>query len=582
MSFPNLNALWAHALVDALAANGVGRVVISPGSRSTPLALAAHAHPGLQCHVLVDERSAAFFALGLARGGQSPVALVCTSGTAGANYHPALVEAALTGVPLVVVTADRPPRLRQLGAAQTIDQTHLFGRAAKRFSELPMPEPSAVTLRQMATQVALAVATAKAAPRGPVHLNAPFDEPLAPVPRDPEGVAALATAYPGAPRVAAASLQADAAALGEVASALAAARRPLVLAGPGAGDGTAGEALLRWAAGCGVPVVADIGANLRGCESEAQVLTYADAWMRHPAFAAPGPDLLIRVGGAPTAKGVLTWLSAARPQTIMLQADTEGREPEAAAAWIVPGDLTSTFEALSALTPPLSIGPWCAALAAYESTCAQLFCGAASPVPAEARALAAAAAALPPGGRLALSNSLPIRHADTYLGRGPQGVTTTVFRGANGIDGVSSASLGLAVATGAPMLLVTGDLAFLHDMGGLLASRELSSPMVILVINNDGGGIFSYLPVAEATPHFEPLFGTPHGLDFASAARFYGLAHVSAASPGEVHGAVAAGLARPGLTIVEFTSVREETASDHKACMARVTEALAEAAACPV
>jgi 2-succinyl-5-enolpyruvyl-6-hydroxy-3-cyclohexene-1-carboxylate synthase len=564
----SVNGVWAGALMATLAAAGVREVVVSPGSRSTPLALAAQRADALTVRMAIDERSAGFFALGVARGSDAPVALVCTSGTAAANYHPAVIEASLSRVPLIVVTADRPPRLRGLGAPQTIDQTHLYGHAVRRFAELPVPTADAKALRGMAAQVALALAAAVGAPAGPVHLNVPFDEPMAPgEDRDAEADS-LIDAWRGAPRVAPGRVSADHAALEAVAERMAASRRPVMIAGPDAARGGAGPALLAWAAAAGMPVVADIGADLRGEDPRgATVASAAEGFLRTSAWAAEPPDLVIRLGAAPTGRGVLNWVSRHAAPTIALQPDGEGRDHEALADLTVIGDVAEMARVLAERpsgADPRWLARWRAAEASAREAIAE------GPIPLEAVMLRAAVAGVPAGGNLCLSNSLPIRHADAYLTPGPQGLRVTTFRGANGIDGVTSASLGVAAGSGRPTLLVTGDLAFMHDMGGLHLARHLETPVVVLVINNDGGGIFSYLPIAQATPHFEALFGTPHGLSFAPAAALFGLPYTHAAGEAEVGAAVARGLSTPGLSIVEVPTHRAETAAEHKAFVARL------------
>lgn len=566
-----VNGVWADALMATLAAAGVREVVVSPGSRSTPLALAAETAENLRVRLAIDERSAAFFALGLARGSDAPVALVCTSGTAAANYHPAVVEASQSRVPLIVVTADRPARLRGLGAAQTIDQIHLYGHAVRRFVELPVPSADPAALRGMTAQVALACAAAVTAPCGPVHLNAPYDEPLAP-PKEPLPEAeALAATWKGAPRVAAPRTLADRGALMDLAERLAAAQRPVLVAGPDAVDAEAAEAVIAWAEAAGMPVVADVGSGLRG-RGEG-VVTTADGFLRTRAWASTAPDLVVRLGGAPTAKGVLTWLDRHQAPTVYLQPDGEGRDHTALASLTVIGDVAEAARWLGGQAQ--SDGRWRDAWRAADRATRRAI--ASGPIPFEAATLKIAVEALGEG-LLCLSNSLPIRHADSYMGPGPDGLRVMTFRGANGIDGVSSMSLGAAVGTGKPTLLVTGDLAFLHDLGGLHTARHLDTPMVVLVLNNDGGGIFSYLPIAQATPHFETLFGTPHGLTFEHAARFYGLPYTLAAEADAVKGAVTAGLSRPGLSVIEVPSNRAETADAHKAFVARLEAALAELA----
>jgi 2-succinyl-5-enolpyruvyl-6-hydroxy-3-cyclohexene-1-carboxylate synthase len=576
MNAKHVNGAWSQALLATLVAAGVRDVVVSPGSRSTPLALAAQDMPELRVRLVVDERSAGFLALGLARGAGGPVALVCTSGTAAANYFPAVTEAAAARVPLVVLTADRPPRLRGLGAPQTIDQTHLYGHAVRRFAELPVPTGDANAMRSMAAQAAHVVAAALGAPAGPVHLNVPFDEPLAPGPvADPVAVA-LAESWRGAPRVAPGRLVGDREALAELADRLAAAARPVLLAGPDAARGEAGADLLRWAAAAGMPVVADIGAGLRGLDPEgAVVVSTGDAVLR-TALGDEAPDLVVRVGGAPTGKGLLMWLSRHRASTVYLQPDHDGRDHEALADLVITGDVAEMaryLETRAVAGDSRWAGRWRAAEAAVVQAIAH------GPIPAEAALLRAAVSALPEEGLLCLSNSLPIRHADTYMGAGPRGLRTEVFRGANGIDGVTSMSMGTGLGSGKPTLLVTGDLAFLHDLGGLAAAKQMEVPMVVLVLNNDGGGIFSYLPIAQATPHFEALFGTPHGLTFADAARLFQLDYTLADGPEAVADAVRAGLGRPGLTVVEAPCVRQETADEHQAFMARMRQALAEVTA---
>lgn len=559
MSYANLNQLWAATLCDTLVANGVRQVIVSPGSRSTPLALAVHAHAGLELFMHTDERAAAFFAMGLALASGAPTALVCTSGTAAANYAPAVVECALSRVPLVVLTADRPPRLRQLGAPQTIDQLHLYGHAVRYFQDLPLP--AGAGLAGMARQVAQAIAASLGPLPGPVHLNVPFDEPLAPVPQDVEAVAALAEARRPASRVLQAPALAPQAALDEVAARLEGASRPVIVAGPGRRD-SGGQALLDFAAAAGVPVVADVGSGLRERASDAVVCAHADVFLRHEP---QGPDLVLRLGAAPTAKGVLTYLARFKPAAIALQPDAAGRDAEALADLVVVGDVA---DALARIAPRGAehrrawLAHWRAQEAAVAAQIAE------GGVPAEAAAVAAAVAALPAGAALCLSNSLPVRHADTYLGPELHGKTVYTFRGASGIDGISSAALGVGVAHAGPTLLVTGDLAFLHDLPGLQAARFVRQPLVVLLLNNDGGGIFSLLPIAGATEAFEPLFGTPHGLGFAPAAALFGLAHVCATTPAAVAEATAEALARPGVSVIEFPSRRDETAAAHQAFLA--------------
>ncbi|MEB3222536.1 MAG: 2-succinyl-5-enolpyruvyl-6-hydroxy-3-cyclohexene-1-carboxylic-acid synthase [Candidatus Sericytochromatia bacterium] len=558
-----LNLDWGHAVLAALANQGVQHVVLSPGSRSTPLALAANRHEGLTLHVVLDERVAGFTALGLARATGRPVALVCTSGTAAANYHPALAEAATWGVPLVALTADRPPRLRGLGAAQTIDQVRLFGPTTA-FAELPVPEPAA--LEAVGARVALALAEALTGRRGPVHLNVPFDEPLAP---SRDALAAWRPQARPAPRVWAGRLAPDAEALAALRTRLAAAQRPLVVAGPGAGDAGAARPLLDWAAAAGVPVIADVGSGLRGRASEGgAVLTHADLFVRPPVPEALTPDLLVLVGRQSTSKAVSSWCASLRVPAVALWPDAAGRDPEALADTIVVGDVGVAFASLGPAASAPRAPSWLGAWQAREAAAALAIAEGPEPVPPEAAATRAAITALPEGGGLVLSNSLPIRHADAYAGLGPAGGRVVVLRGANGIDGVTAVAQGAARAWGVPTLLVTGDLAFLHDLGALVAARDLATPLVVLVLDNDGGAIFHHLPIAEAAPDFETLFGTPQARDLPAIARALGATVHTPSTLEEVHAATRDGLRSPGLTVLVFPCDRRETVALHRAFIA--------------
>jgi 2-succinyl-5-enolpyruvyl-6-hydroxy-3-cyclohexene-1-carboxylate synthase len=368
-------------------------------------------------------------------------------------------------------------------------------------------------------------------------------------------------------------LVADIEPIAELAGRLEAAQRPVIVAGPDAASGPDALAVLDWAHAAGIPVVADIGSGLRGHgRHPAFVASAAEGFLRTSAWAATAPDLVVRLGGAPTGKGILTWLDKHLAPTVYLQPDAEGRDHQAIAHLTIVGDVAKTARALARLAKPRAQG-WVARWRAAEAAASRAI--AAGPIPFEAAMVREAAAQLPPSGVLCLSNSLPIRHADTYLGAA-EGLVVSVYRGANGIDGVSSMSLGMATGTGAPTLLVTGDLAFLHDLGGLAAAKQLDTPMVVLVINNDGGGIFSYLPIAQATEHFETLFGTPHGLGFDAAARLFGLPYARTTDGPGVAEAVARGLAAPGLSIVEVIANREQTAAEHRAFVGRLESALAE------
>lgn len=558
MSGGLLNLNWAWAIVDAFVQQGGCHVVLSPGSRSTPLALAAHRHPGVSVHVVVDERSAAFFALGVARRTEMPVALICTSGTAAANYHPAMAEAAVWGVPLMALTADRPPRLRGVGAAQTIDQNHLFGLAVSCI-DLPLPQETA--LAAMRLRISLAFRESCAFAPAPLHVNVSFDEPLAP---DTLELAQWAPPNVTGPRVSEIFVHADPEPVTQLAQHIHQSARPLLLAGPGAGDRHAARSILRWAAQTGVPVVADAGSGLRGAPSDATLWVHADLYLRGEDLAALAPDLIITVGRAFTSKAIATWLASQTAPVVAIWPDHKGRDPDASVAEVLIGHVGSVFDRLLD-SPPPSIEPdWLDGWRACERRVMALTQRVTPGLPAEAAAVKAAITAMPQEGCLVLSNSLPVRHADSYAGNFPQDVVCLTIRGANGIDGLNSFALGAARGGMRPTLLITGDLAFLHDVGALALAWHFAVPLVILVLDNGGGGIFHHLPVAASVPEFETLFGTPHHQDLGKVAQGFGVRVLQAASAPAVGYAVGEALAQPGVTVIIFHADRNQTVVEHR------------------
>jgi 2-succinyl-5-enolpyruvyl-6-hydroxy-3-cyclohexene-1-carboxylate synthase len=584
----NRNAAFAAALFEELARAGVAHACVCPGSRSTPLAIAAAATPGLRLWTHVDERAAAFFALGLAKASRAPVALVCTSGTAAANFLPAVVEAALARVPLVVLTADRPPELRDWGAAQTIDQGRLFGTHVRWFAELPPPEPRAELLRHVRATAAPPAALAAGPPAGPVHLNLPYREPLEPTPvaGDAEALATAAARDPRPQlRVEAPARAPDPARVRALAAPLRAARRGVLVCGPDDRDPALAPAAARLARAAGWPLLADGASPLRtGPHVPATPLCGAhDAFLRAERFAARhAPDLVLRLGAPPTSKATAQWLERHADAEHWL-ADPDGAfaDPGHRAREILRADPAALCHALAAELerggpPPAS--PWLAAfLSAERRAQAALERGiAAAPAlfaPAVVRALARA---LPAGAALFASNSMPIRDVESFLAPAARPLRVLASRGANGIDGIPSTALGAAAALGAPLALLTGDLAFLHDVGGLLAAKRHGLRALVVVVNDDGGGIFSYLPVARfgADVAFEALFTVPHGADLSLATGFAGGRHERVTDAAALDGALARGLAAPGLAVVEVPLDREANVAHHRALWAAAAAAV--------
>lgn len=578
MSAPNLNTLWAQQLMAALFRAGVSEVCITPGSRSTPLTYATHKHQGLRPHVHLDERSAAFYALGLAKATQRPVALICTSGTAGANYLPAVIEASLSGVPLILLTADRPPALRDSGASQTIDQVHLFGSHVRHYAELQLPEADPVAVRRLHATAVQALGLAMRSPMGPVHLNVPFADPLAPLPANENAIAALESAMAAfATHTVPGRMQADEQALKALAAQMLQAERGLIVAGP---DATRNPArLLELARRTGFPVLADVASGLRFAEplDGALCCAHAEAFLRAESPGDWQPDLVLRLGGLPTAATLNTYLARCLPYTVMLQEDLQRRDPDALIDLRIVGEVDDSVQRLTAAMPDeAKRTPWQRQFQQAEETAARAMAEAVDK-PLEAFSVRSALEAMPDTCAVFLSSSMSIRYAEVLASCQKPGMQVYVSRGANGIDGIISTAIGVCVGSQLPTLLITGDLAFLHDIGGLYGVRHLEQSFAILALNNDGGGIFSHLPISQFPEVFEPYFGTPHGLPLAPAAELYDLNHVQAASPEQVAALVMLAMQNLMPCLIEVPSDRNLEATAYKTLLRQAAIAVDEA-----
>jgi 2-succinyl-5-enolpyruvyl-6-hydroxy-3-cyclohexene-1-carboxylate synthase len=590
---------YVGAFVDELARAGVRHVCVAPGSRSTPIALTIAGHRALRTWMHIDERSAGFFALGLARALGEPVALLCTSGTAAANFLPAVVEAQSANIPLLVLTADRPPELRDVGAAQTIDQNRLFGAHAKWFVEVALPEASHQLLRYARTLAARAVAHAAATPAGPVHLNFPFREPLVPAPvapppdLAPEDALAWHGRPDGAPwvRVTDAPARLEAAEARRLAAQLRAARRPLIVCGPQP-DAALAAPLATLARALGAPLLADPLSQLRwGAHERESVIDRYDAALRHgPTAATLTPDFILRIGGVPTSKSLLEYLRRHASVPLAVVDAARWPEPTLLATELVHAaprqlceQVLDTLGALDPLggarhAPPTSAGwlaDWRRVDDAAGAALERYLCTLDEPF--EGYALAEVVASLPAGATLFVSSSMPVRDLDAFGAGDTRPIRVLANRGANGIDGVVSSALGAAAARQAgdgPLVLVIGDLALYHDMNGLLAAKLHALDATVVVLNNDGGGIFSFLPQAADATHFEQLFGTPHGLEFAPVAALYGARYHRAHDRETLRRGVAAGVAGRGLHLVELRTDRARNVALHREAWAAVADAL--------
>jgi 2-succinyl-5-enolpyruvyl-6-hydroxy-3-cyclohexene-1-carboxylate synthase len=605
---PNRNTLWGRVVVQELVRSGVRDVCLTPGSRCTPLTNAFAEHPAVETWTHIDERSAAFFALGRAKATGQPTPLVCTSGTAVANYHPAVVEAANARVPMLLLTADRPRTLQDSGANQTVDQEKLFGDAVRAYRTLPEPAAEDRTVRALRTAVSRAVATAtrEAGPPGPVHLNVPFEKPLEPTPvagdvpadwADPSHALAATgredrpyvATTPGRPEPAAADRA-------RVVEAVEAAERGLIVAGPADAPTPDRDALLGLARASGFPVLADPLSGLRfGDHVDADGVLVCggyDSFLDAPAFAPgdadaddpPLPDLVLRFGASPTSKTLREYLRDATRAagTRQLVVDPAGgwREASFVASDAVVANPTRLAAAVSGRVASRAAPGWRERFAAAERRHweAVAEAPAADEPPYEGQVLATVARRTPAPATLFVSNSMPVRDLDRFGEPRAADLRVLGNRGASGIDGITSSALGAGAADDDPLVLVTGDLAFYHDSNGLLALPRNDLDATVVVVNNDGGGIFHVLPI-EVHQAFTEFFRTPLGLDLSHLAAMYGYGF------GRVHAAADgldafadlfdAAVDAPGGHVVEVVIDGEGSHRTREALHERVREAVA-------
>ncbi len=632
------------AFVRALREAGVMHVCVSPGSRSAPLTIAAAREPGMEIWNLPDERSAGFFALGLARVTEGPVALVCTSGTAAANYLPAVVEAFHGRVALLLLTADRPPELHEVGANQTIRQSSLYGASVKWSLDMPVPSREPSLSAHAAAAAVRAAAVAMAAPRGPVHVNYPFREPLIPGrrPAPQRGEAEAPTdAPPESPRAPAVRLGTRRLSRGDiaaVASGLDGVVRGVVVCGP-LYDAMAARAIARLAERLGYPLLADPLSQLRSTDvSGAVVIDQYDTFLRFvggpppsgragvgPATAddpaaddaatgapttddlASGgneggragdgmdawrPEIILRFGQAPTSKTLGTWLSRqVFARQYVVDESEVWRDPQLMATDALIADARELCEDLLAQlgdrgrgAPAAGSGQsaWLARWQTVNRATLQAvgahLAGRRGDVDLfEGEVWRELSGLLPDGSVLVVGNSMAVRDADAFFPATARSVRIIGNRGASGIDGVVSTALGAAAAQrrdkGGLTALVIGDLSFYHDLNGLLAAATYGLQLLVVLIHNDGGGIFSFLPPAGEADVF-PHFAAAHGLEFARAVHMYGGRYRRIAATGDVRAAVQRGLQTGGLCVLELPSDRGINVTLHARLLAAVEEAL--------
>ena len=576
----NANTALASAFVEELTRCGLRHAVLSPGSRSTPLALALWREPAVEVTVIVDERSAAFFALGAAQASGAPVAVLCTSGTAAANLHPAICEADHAAVPLLALTADRPPELRGVGAGQAIDQLKLYGDSVRWFCEVGTHAADDGGLLHHRSTACRAFAAARGEPRpGPVHLNLAWREPLAPLPAEGAVTATDPLALAGRgerPLTAVTPFDAEPSQflLDEVAKHIDEARSGLIVAGRQL-DPELREPLAQLARVAGMPILAEPTSQLRcGPHDRSHVVTAYDLLLRDERFrGTASPDLVLRFGELPTGKPLRAWLASSGADQIVVDPLAGWHEPSRRAAALLRADPTELAAGWAARLgeerepPSLWLDAERAAREAIEAELGE------HPEPTEPGLQPALGAAYADGELVYTASSMPIRDQEAFLPSTAADATFLCNRGANGIDGLVSSGIGAAHATGRQTTIVTGDLGLLHDLGGLAALRETSTPVRIVVVDNDGGGIFHFLPQEKSLPgeEFEALLATPRGVSVERAAALFDLPHHRIDDLGDLQAALAAGTG-----LIEVKTDRRANAAIHQQLTRRVQAAIAE------
>lgn len=574
-----LNLLWAKLLVEELARNRVTKICIAPGSRSTPLAIAAAENAGIATAVHYDERGAAFYALGSARVTGKPMAVICTSGTAVANCFPAVVEASQSCLPLIIITADRPPELQDTGALQTIDQIGIFGKFTRWTFNLPIPDES-IKPAFVLTTVDQACYRASRSPAGAVHLNCMFREPLAPTGAAPDWSEYLApisawsnsdkqyTTYTSSENVGSFGVSG-------ITRIIADSKKGIIVVGtlPSWQDKSS---ILKLAAQLGWPVFADICSGLRSGDTfSANVLCHYDLYLRLPEMRTTlTPDCILQFGGTPVSKHLLRYLVDSRARWIVVGAHPFRQDVEHVVSDRIEADpiafatslASSTPTNPSSLTKMLTTSDRIAGKVLHDFVAAQstqsLELAVAREVFQQSRELRG----------IYLATSMPIRDADAGVNHNDLLLPVAANRGVNGIDGTIASAVGFADGLQLPVTSVIGDLALLHDLNSLSLVKQSRHPIIIVVINNNGGGIFSFLPIAKNENHFESYFGTPHGMSFAKAAEQFGLPYRIASHFAEFQKQLALAYASGESQLIEVISNRELNLIQHQQLWEKVAD----------
>jgi 2-succinyl-5-enolpyruvyl-6-hydroxy-3-cyclohexene-1-carboxylate synthase len=574
---PRANLHWATLIVEELVRSGVAFFCVAPGSRSTPLVAALASNEKAESLIHFDERGTAFAAVGYARATGLPAAWITTSGTAVANGLPAVVEAATDGVPMVLLTADRPPELRQTGANQTIDQPDIFGDYVRWRFDLPAPEEP-VDPAMVLTTIDQAVYRARRAPSGPVHLNLMFREPFLSDPDErPDELPAPARwqkRHEPFTRYAATKPSVDPDEIERLWDMLRPVERGLVVAGR-LSSRKQGEAALRLAESLGWPLLPDVGSQVRLGSPSRNIVPLYDALLASDLFnERHAPEAVFHIGGRAVSKRLDRFLAQSRSDPYVVVRENPFRlDPGHRVTHSVEADIVGLCAALGAAaerrspeSDPTWMSGWRTASEQAEDNLDRLL--EESKVLNEPLVARLVSRHVPEGHGLCVASSMPIRDLDTFAAPDGAPVPVAANRGASGIDGTVATAAGFARGTGSPVTLLIGDLALLHDLNSLAMLRDL--PVVVVVLNNDGGAIFSFLPVARHKAFFEPYFGTPQGLTFEHAAAMFALDYEHTGTASGFVEAYRTACARNGPALIEVRTDREKNVAVHR----RLLEAL--------
>ncbi|MBO8156712.1 MAG: 2-succinyl-5-enolpyruvyl-6-hydroxy-3-cyclohexene-1-carboxylic-acid synthase [Bacillaceae bacterium] len=556
----NLSYYVAH-FIDELVKSGLTDAVISPGSRSTPLAMTFAEHPEIDHWIIPDERSAAFFALGMAKEQNRPVAIVCTSGTAAANYYPAIVEAYYSRIPLIVLTADRPHELRDNGAPQSIDQIKMFGSYVKWFHEMALPEHHPDMLYYARNQANRAVMVSRDQNPGPVHLNFPFREPLVPDFSLPGlwnqvNIEGRRSFFGGR------SLNEEE--IDHLLHELAPYKRGLITVGPQT-DPEAGFWIKKLAEQWNIPVLVDPLSQLRGGVTEKRFIEGYDAILKSENIRNElKPDFIIRFGAMPVSKSYLFLMKENKDALHFVVENYEGyRDPVHASTRYIFSNLKRFCQQCLARDFSLNIDKgWTDLWVEMNRKVKEKVLERKDSL-TEGNLVPVIQEEMKDGHVLFAGNSMPIRDVDSFFMNTSKHIQIHANRGANGIDGVVSSAIGMA-AKGKRVTLLIGDVSFFHDLNGLIITRQYHIPLTVVLINNNGGGIFSFLPQANEPKHFEALFGTPLNLSFDHAASLYGGTHQLIDSMEKFQKALKRSYQSETVDILEVRTDRGENARWHR------------------